>query len=341
MMPSKKVTAEDVAEAAGVSRSSVSRAFTDGASIHPQKQKKILEAAKQLGYQPNFFARTLSMPTQKKRSNIVAILVSDLSNPYESYLFEVLSRTLQSHGKQPMLLNVKLEDDLDEAILRLSGYQIDGVVAVVGSLPADHFHQCLKLSLPLITLGRSDTTGIIPSVQTDNVLVGEMAAEHLLSLGLRKFGFLAGRQDGQASNERYQGFKRCLMAAGVTESIYLQAGSYSYQAGFDAAWQQREQLMLLDGIFCASDSLAMGLMDCCRQKLNLSIPQQLNVVGCDDIPMAAWQGYQLTTLAQPVNGIAQHVLALLEGIWMKSEDSPNMVRLAPELKVRESTKMRG
>lgn len=92
-----------------------------------------------------------------------------------------------------MLLNVKQASDLDGAILQLSGYQIDGVVAVVGSLPAEHFHLCLKLSLPLITLGRADATGLIPSVQTNNQLAGEMAAKYLLSLGLSKLGFMAGR----------------------------------------------------------------------------------------------------------------------------------------------------
>ncbi|HHR6037153.1 TPA: LacI family DNA-binding transcriptional regulator [Providencia alcalifaciens] len=335
MMHNRKVTASDVAEVAGVSRSSVSRAFTEGASIHPKKQQKILETAKQLGYQPNFFARTLSMPTQKKRSNIVAILVSDLSNPYESYLFEALSSALQGHGKQPMLLNVKQASDLDSAILQLSGYQIDGVVAVVGSLPAEHFHQCLKLSLPLITLGRSDVAGLIPSVQTDNQLAGEMAAKYLLSLGLTRLGFLAGRGDGQASNERYQGFKRYLMAAGY-EPVCLSAGSYRYQAGFEAALQHQQQLQSLDGLFCAADSLALGVMDCCRQELNIAVPAQLRLVGCDDIPMAGWQGYQLTTLAQPVNRIAQQVITLLEGIWAQSDNQPNLIKLEPELIVRKS-----
>lgn len=336
MMQNRKVTASDVAEVAGVSRSSVSRAFTEGASIHPKKQQKILDAAKQLGYQPNFFARTLSTPNQKKRSNIVAILVSDLSNPYESYLFEALSSALQGHGKQPMLLNVKQADDLDVAILQLSGYQIDGVVAVVGSLPAEHFHQCLKLSLPLITLGRSDAAGLIPSVQTDNQLAGEMAAKYLLSLGLTRLGFLAGRGDGQASNERYQGFKRYLMAAGCPEPVCLSTGSYRYQAGFEAALQHQQQLQSLDGLFCAADSLALGVMDCCRQALNIAVPAQLRLVGCDDIPMAGWEGYQLTTLAQPVNRIAQQVITLLEGIWAQSENQPNLIKLEPELIVRKS-----
>ena len=336
MMHNRKVTASDVAEVAGVSRSSVSRAFTEGASIHPKKQQKILEAAKKLGYQPNFFARTLGMPSQKKRSNIVAILVSDLSNPYESYLFEALSSALQGHGKQPMLLNVKQASDLDGAILQLSGYQIDGVVAVVGSLPAEHFHLCLKLSLPLITLGRADATGLIPSVQTNNQLAGEMAAKYLLSLGLSKLGFMAGRGDGQASNERYQGFKRYLMALGQSEPICLSAGSYRYQAGFEAALLHQPQMTSLEGLFCAADSLALGVMDYCRQRLNIEIPQQLRIIGCDNIPMAGWEGYQLTTLAQPVNSIAQQVMILLEGIWTQSCYQPKLIQLEPELIVRKS-----
>ncbi|HBO23536.1 MULTISPECIES: LacI family DNA-binding transcriptional regulator [unclassified Providencia] len=336
MISSKKVTSSDVAVYAGVSRSAVSRAFTEGASINPQKQQKILDAAKQLGYQPNLFARTLSTPTQKQRSNLVAILISDLSNPYESYLFEALSTALQSRGKQPMLLNVKQAEDLDSAILQLSGYQVDAVVAVVGSLPVEHFKQCLKLSLPLVTLGRTDAQGIIPSIQTDNISAGKIAADYLLSLGLTKFGFIAGRIDGQASNERFTGFKRQLLDAGVATPLRLEAGRYGYQAGFDIAQQQSTQLRELDGVFCASDSLAMGLMDYCRQIDNLYVPQKLRVVGCDDIPMAAWQGYQLTTIAQPVIDIAEQVLNLLEIIWCRTEPVPNIIKLMPQLKIRKS-----
>ena len=77
-------------------------------------------------------------------------------------------------------------------------------------------------------------------------------------------------------------------------------------------------------------------MDYCRQRLNIEIPQQLRIIGCDNIPMAGWEGYQLTTLAQPVNRIAQQVITLLEGIWAQSENQPNLIKLEPELIVRKS-----
>ena len=93
----KKVTAADVAAHIGVSRSSVSRAFTEGASIRDDKRRQIMTAAKELGYQPNYFARTLSTPSQKARSNMVAILIGDFANPFQAYLFEELSNALQAN----------------------------------------------------------------------------------------------------------------------------------------------------------------------------------------------------------------------------------------------------
>lgn len=332
----KKVTAADVAAYVGVSRSAVSRAFTDGASIQPKKRASILAAAKALGYQPNFFARTLSTPAQRKRSNLVAILISDFSNPYQSYLFEALSAALQRHGKQPMLLSVNQHEDLDDAILRLSGYQVDAVVAVVGSLPAERFGQCLKLSLPLVTLGRTDARGLIPAVQTDNVQAGRLAAAHLLSLGLTRLGFVAGRGDGQASNERYLGFCQQIQAMGGAAPQRLEAGRYGYAAGFALAMRARASLRAMEGVFCACDTLAMGLMDCCRQQGGPSVPGQLKVIGCDDVPQAAWQGYQLTTVAQPVAQIAERVIQLLHMIGESEEAIPALTSLAPVLRVRGS-----
>lgn len=330
-----KVTAADVAAYVGLSRSAVSRAFTEGASIHPHKRTQILAAAKKLGYQPNFFARTLSTPAQRQRSNLVAILISDFSSPYQSYLFEALSTALQLNGQQPMLLNVQQADDLDDAILRLSGYQIDGVIAVVGSLPADCVGQCLKLSLPLVTLGRTDERGLVPSVQTDNIQAGRLAASHLISQGITRLGFVAGRADGQASNERYQGFCNEVACHGLPLPSRLDAGHYSYHAGFELGQRETGILRQLEGLFCAADALAMGLLDSCRTR-GIQVPAQLKVVGCDDVPQAAWQGYRLTSVAQPVPEIATRVIQLLQMLWKNAEQVPAITRLAPYLIVRHS-----
>ncbi|OED63153.1 transcriptional regulator [Vibrio splendidus ZS-139] len=333
----RAVTASDVADYVGVSRSAVSRAFTDGASIQADKRERILAAAKELGYQPNFFARTLSTPALKKRSNLVAILVSDFSNPYQSYLFEALSNTLQQHGKQPILVNVKHEQDLNQAILRLSGYQVDGVIAVAGSLPVEEFEQCLRLSLPLVTLGRADEQGVISSVQTDNYQAGRLAAEHLISLGFTKLGFVSGRNDGSASNERLLGFQSAIEECLNNEPMtILKANSYGYSAGFELATKEMDSLRNLEGIFCASDALAMGVLDSCRDVSHLSVPDQLRIVGCDDVPQAAWQGYQLTTIAQPVTEIAETVMMKLEQIWKNNQEEPTLTRLSPKLIIRRT-----
>ncbi|MGV2986764.1 substrate-binding domain-containing protein [Vibrio sp. E150_011] len=332
----KAVTASDVAAYLGVSRSAVSRAFTEGASIQPEKRQRILQAAKELGYQPNFFARTLSTPAQKKRSNLIAILISDFSNPYQSYLFEELSTSLQRQGKQPMLLNVKQAQDLDEALLRLSGYQVDGVIAVVGSLPVESLAQCRRLSLPLVTLGRVDESGIIPSVQTDNHEAGRLAASYLLEKGLTRLAFVAGRKDGQASNERLLGFTEEIVSRGLKAPLCLEAQRYGYAAGFELGTRCLESLRQLEGVFCASDALAMGLMDSCREVGHIAIPGQLHVVGCDNVPQAAWQGYQLTTVAQPVKEIAQHVIEQLDNIWSQNSNVSILTRLPPTLKIRRT-----
>jgi DNA-binding LacI/PurR family transcriptional regulator len=235
-----------------------------------------------------------------------------------------------------MLVNVKHEKDLNEAILRLSGYQVDGVIAVAGSLPVEQFEQCLQLSLPLVTLGRADESGAISSVQTDNYQAGRLAAEHLVSLGLTQLGFVSGREDGSASNERLLGFQSVVHEHFKEEPMRLSALSYDYSAGFDVALKEVEKLRLLEGVFCASDALAMGLIDSCREPTHSDMPKRLRIVGCDDVPQAAWQGYQLTTIAQPVEAIADAALMKLNQIWKNSQEAPTLIRLPPKLIVRRT-----
>ena len=117
----------------------------------------------------------------------------------------------------------------------------------------------------------------------------------------------------------------------------MEAGRYAYEAGFEAALKYQNTLHNMDGVFCACDTLALGLIDGCRQPLNIAVPQNLRVIGCDNIPMAEWPGYQLTTVQQPVSNISMEAIQLLEAIWSEpSEAMPSNVRLAPELIIRNT-----
>lgn len=300
---------------------------------------KLLKWRKKWDINLTFFARNLSTPFQIARSNVIAILISDFSNPYQSYLFETLSSVLQAEGKIPMLMNVAAFDDIsefNEVILRLSGYQVDGVIAVVGSLPPESLNQCLKLSLPVVMLGRSDNTQQLHSIQTDNVCAGQLAAQHFLAKGLTKLAFVMGRLDGQASLERQRGFVDTLLAAGITAVSQLNAGGYGYDAGFKVATHSAQVLGAVQGVFCASDALAFGLIDSCRTVNSIKIPEQLHVIGCDNVPMAAWQGYQLTTVEQPVQNIAQMSVHLLERMCKGENITGKIHYLKPIIKVRNT-----
>ncbi|MDN2483352.1 substrate-binding domain-containing protein [Vibrio agarivorans] len=191
-------------------------------------------------------------------------------------------------------------------------------------------------AFPLVTLGRADGLGNVPSVQTDNQMAGKLAAEHLLGLGCKRLGYLAGRRDGQASIERWQGFSKVVCAELGTAPQILEAGRYGYSAGFETAVKSTEALRELDGVFCASDALALGLVDACQQFAGINIPNQLRVVGCDNVPQAAWQGYQLTTVAQPVKDIAVQALQALENIGREHSANKPIIRVKPFLKVRKT-----
>ena len=116
----------------------------------------------------------------------------------------------------------------------------------------------------------------------------------------------------------------------------LTANSYGYSAGFEVATKEMDSLRNLEGIFCASDALAMGVLDSCRDVSHLSVPDQLRIVGCDNVPQAAWQGYQLTTIAQPVTEIAETVMMKLGQIWKNNQEEPTLTRLSPKLIIRRT-----
>jgi len=325
-----RMTAAMLAAHLGVSRSAVSRAFTPGTRLAAAKRAMILAAAREHGYQPNVFASALSTPNSRSRSHLVAILMGDFASPFQSWLFAELTRVLQRHGKLPVLLNVEATEDLDQAVLRLGSYQVDGVLAVVGSLPESCLAQCVSLALPLVLLGRSDPAGRVPSVQTDNRQAGRLAAQHLLASGARRLGFLAGRDDGEASLARGAGFAEVVCQAGLPSPYLLSAGGYSHAAGLLVGQQHAQTLVRLDGLFCASDALAMGVMDGCRSAL---AGQGLPIVGCDDVPQSAWPAYRLTTVAQPVAQLAEEaVRRLLQRIDGSADGGEAAVtRLPPSL----------
>lgn len=324
--PGGAVTARDLARHLGVSQSMVSRAFSPGASVAPEMRARILRAAEEIGYRPNVIAAALS----RRRSSIVGIVMAELTNPFYPAVLEQLTAALQAAGFQSLLFTVPPGKPADDCLPLLRQYHVDAVVLTSASLSSASAEHWLGDGRAAVLFNRA-AIGPTPldSVACDNVAGGRAAAEALLARGRRRLAFVAGRPDTSTSQDREQGFRAALAEQGLSP-LRVEAGDFTYEAGHRAALS----LGAADGIFFANDILALGGLDALRHAMGRRVPEDVSVIGFDDIPMGAWPAYRLTTLRQPVAEMVARSIDLLSARLSGGEEAPRAERLAAELVAR-------
>jgi DNA-binding LacI/PurR family transcriptional regulator len=305
-----RATSFDVAALAGVSQSAVSRAFTPGSSIADGKRQKILEAARKLNYVPNSIASSLTT----RRSNIVAVILGNLGNPFYVHVMRAFIDRLQQQGRQILTFTVANGADSDEMLMRVLRYQVDGIVLTSAQLSTRMTGICHERGIPIVLFNRyipgSDASG----VRCDNAGGGRLIAEAFLAAGARSFAMIKGDPKGTTSQDRVRGFRERLTEEGVRPSDILELDGRSvydgaYGAVVGAFGSDRRPLP--DAIFGINDIMAMGAIDALRQRLGLRIPEDVMVGGFDDIPEGRRYPYQLTTVRQPVETMVDEALAIL------------------------------
>lgn len=306
-----RVTSLDVAALAGVSQSAVSRAFTPGSSISAAKREVILEAARKLNYVPNSIASSLTT----RRTNMVAVILGNLENPFYVLVLTELIDRLQARGTQILTFTVKNGSSSDNALMRVLRYQVDGIILTSAQLSTRMTSMCHDRGIPVVLFNRyipgSDASG----VRCDNAAGGRLMAEALLQAGARSFAVIKGDPKGTTSQDRVQGFAERLLEVGIPRSSILELEGQSIYSGAHAAVLQAfrdEKLKVPDAIFGVNDTMAMGAMDALRGELGLKIPSDLMVGGFDDIGEAAHWPYRLTTVRQPVAEMVEEMLGLLD-----------------------------
>jgi DNA-binding LacI/PurR family transcriptional regulator len=300
------VNARMVAERAGVSRSAVSRTFTDGASVSEGTRRKVLDAAETLGYHVNHLARGL-----RERSNIVCLLVADLTTPIRAGLVDALTRKLQAAGKVTMVLNTEGDGQSVAAALRQTlNYRADATLVLSGTPPASLIESCLANGQQVILINRDDQFEGSQSLGIDNAMGAREAFFLLQRAGCRRVEVVTSTARTASLVEREEVFVRTAAEAGLKVTVTA-AGPTSYGSGLDAGRRLFGRSNGPDGVFCVTDLLALGFMDAARHEFGLRIPDDLCVVGFDDIEQAGWESYRLTTFAQPLDQLADQAVNLL------------------------------
>lgn len=316
-------SAVEVARLAGVSRSAVSRAFTPGASISEDTKAKVQAAADELGYHVNHLARGL----MRQRSGIVCLVVADIHTPYLSRLLDHLSRRLQDAGKVVMVLNAgRSVGKVEEALRQTLNYRADATVVLSGTPYRSVAQQCLDNGQRLILVNRADDLPGTINLAVDNEKAARTAAALFLRGGYRRPALVTSGIGTPSLLARRKHFLDALRSEGFETTVW-EGGQTAYASGLQGGIELMAGMDPPDAIFAVTDLLACGVMDGVRRRFGKRVPEEVGVIGFDDIEQAGWMSYELTTFAQPVDGIADWTVRLVADGDV--ERVPNRVFEAP------------
>ncbi len=326
-------TADDVAEAAGVSRWTVSRAFKKGASISPKTRNRVLEIAEKIVYLPDLQAASLS----SERSNLVALLVDDFNNPHKLIMLERLTRVLRSNGLDTLLVNTLDGAEANHALLAASQRRVDAAI-VIGIQFSDAVLETAvgaQRVKKLIIFARSSKHPNTISIAVNDRLAMTEMTNYVLSKGYKRPLFLAGPNTSSAHLKRKETFAEIWTQATGAASECVTVAAYDSNQAYDAIVQNlknRTADQLPDVLVCENDSLALGAIDAIRFELGLKVPQDIAVTGFDDVPQAARPNYQLTTYRQPLTRMAECLVRVIKG----EQDPAKLAEFEGSIVIRES-----
>ena len=302
----QSVTAQDVAHRAGVSRAVVSRALSNNGSISPDTRERVLRAAEELGYQVNFLAQGLN----RRRSHLIGVIVSRISDPFRSSLLDKLLNEIQRRGFQALVSEIRSEQELARTLRQFAQFRVSGVIVTSGQPPESLVNECVQQQIPVVGINRQPDIPCVDYVCSDNVAGATLAAEQLVRAGCRRFGWLNHPYSTWAGRTRGEAFSQALQMLGVDiqrELRSLVAPVEGYDGGFQAAISADDTLQ---GIFCANAQLACGFLDGMRQR-GRQAPEDFQLIGFDNTPQTAQYSYQLSTLHQDVAEISRQALTRL------------------------------
>ncbi|MDE0852016.1 LacI family DNA-binding transcriptional regulator, partial [Yoonia sp.] len=278
------VTLKDVAERAGVSRSAVSRTYTEGASVSPKTRKKIEKAAADLGYSPNALASSLTTG----RTKMIGLVSNNFHNPIFLEVFDLFTRGLQERGLRPLLVNLTDETDAENSVRMLRQYSVDGVIVASSTLPASFADAFRAAGVPVVhSFGRHAVSPKVNVIGINNISAGRLAAKTLVDRGYKRVGFLGGPRSATSTQDREKGFVTELANFPDVRATISAAGAYSFEAG------RIEMLRLLDAgdvaeaYFCGDDVLSIGALSAIADA-GIKVPDDIGIIGLNNMEMASW-----------------------------------------------------
>jgi LacI family transcriptional regulator len=331
-IPLASITSHDVARLAGLSQSTVSRALRDDPRVASATRDRVKAAAASLGYVPNALARNLVL----RRTRTVGMLVTDISNPYYPNLIAPLHDELSDLGYRMVLFAERLEEDGPERNLdAFADRGIDGVVLTTTTITSSLPHLLRQQGVPFVLLTREVEGIAADTVAVDNALGASLVAAEIVRLGHTRVGAIFGPADTSTGRDRERGFRAGLSAAGVElDEDAVRRGRYVVDAGHTAMLELMDLRDRPTAVGCFNDLVAIGALNAALE-LSLSVPEDVSITGWDDLPLAAWHVFRLTTVNQKMDDMARTAARLIvERIEGRAGPQARRVLFEPELVTR-------
>lgn len=329
-----RITSLQVAERAGVSQSAVSRVFTPGASASAKTVAKVKKAAGELGYRPNMMAR--AMITGKSR--IIGLVVAYLDNQFYPLALEHLSNALQDKGYHVLVFTASnTKREVDEVIQELLDYQVDGIITASVGMSSDLTDRCKAAGIPVVMFNRDQDGADVGSVTSDNLAGGRKAADFLVKSGHERIAHISGWKGSSTGRDRERGLVEGLAAHNLIPTAIID-GMYDRDTAAQATRDLMNSDTPPDAIFVGNDHMAFAVLDTLRHELVLSVPNDVAVIGYDDVPLASWPAYDLTTVRQPLVRMINATVEMIIAQLGEGEIAPSRIAFDGPLIVRGSTR---
>lgn len=330
-------TIEHIAALADVSRSTVSRVLNNHPSVRPEVRERVLRVIEEQGYAPQAAARSLA----SSRTNVISLLIprsaiNVFTDPFYPLIIQAITEACAANGYLLMLwmANADMEQQFYHRVVRAR--HCDGVILLASDIDDPLLPSLIKGPMPIVQIGRHPYFTLLNTVDSENREGARLATTYLIGLGHRRIATINGPLHRAVALDRRDGYKQALLEGGLPIVPELQAESdYSTTGGYAAMTLLLALKPRPTAVFVAGDAMVLGALSAVREA-GLRVPDDLSLVGFDDLPLAASTSPPLTTIRQPVHALGTSAVEMLLAQFAGQQDEVRHVRLPVELIVRES-----
>jgi LacI family transcriptional regulator, repressor for deo operon, udp, cdd, tsx, nupC, and nupG len=326
------VRIKDVAKLANVSTATVSRVLRNAGNVKEETRKRVLEAIEKLHYQPNVLGRNL----RRMETETILVVVPDMTNPFFSKVLRGIESVAIQNGYRVLLGDTQNNVRLEEEYLNLLRQkQVDGTIFLTARINKELMEE-MSQQFPIVLACEYLEGATIPTVSIDNISSARKATEHLIKLGHRRIAHLSGPMNIILSRDRLRGYQQAMMQYELdVDPVLIQEGDFSYESGYNLTLKLLALKNTPTAIFAANDEMAIGAIKAIR-KLSLRVPDDIAVVGFDDIKIASIFEPNLTTISQPMFEIGEKAMNLLLQLMEGKKLDRRQFVLEDRLIVRDS-----